>query len=85
VLGGLLGRVPDVVGAGGVELRAGLGHESHPERAPHREDDGVAPAGQLVPGLGDRGPGEVGSVVGDQHRASAVRVLADRAPAGTRP
>jgi hypothetical protein len=80
VLGGLLGGVPDVVGGGGVELRAGLGHEPDVERAPHREHDRVATGRQLPAGFGDRLPGEVGAVVGDENRPGAVDVLAGRAP-----
>jgi hypothetical protein len=83
VLGCLLGGVPDVVGGGSVELRAWLGHEPDAERAPHREDDRVATGRQLPAGLGDRLPGEVGAVVGDENRPGAVDVLAGRAPERT--
>jgi hypothetical protein len=67
VLGGLLGSVPDVVRAGGVEVCVGLGYEPDAERAPYREDNRVAPGRQLLAGFGDRVPGQVGTVVGDQH------------------
>jgi hypothetical protein len=80
VLGGLLGSLPDVVCAGGVELRAGLRYEPDAERAPHREDDRITPCGQLAAGLGDRVAGEVGAVIGDEHRPAAVGVPGHRTP-----
>ncbi|HXW88469.1 MAG TPA: hypothetical protein VEJ42_09415 [Streptosporangiaceae bacterium] len=45
VLGGLLGGLCHVAGAGRVELCAGLGHEPDAEGAPHGEDYRVAPGG----------------------------------------
>jgi hypothetical protein len=83
VLGGLLGGVPDVVSARGVELRARFWHEPDAERAPHREDDRIAPGRQLPAGLGDRLPGQVGAVVGEQHRTRAVGVRMAGETAGT--
>jgi hypothetical protein len=80
VLGGLLGGVPDIVGAGRVELCVGHWYESDPECSPYGEDDRVAPGGQLLAGLRDRVPGEVRAVISEEHRPPAVGVLADRAP-----
>jgi hypothetical protein len=80
VLSGLLGCLPDVVGARRVELRTRFWHEPDGERAPHRENDRLAPASQLLAGLGDRLPGQVGAVVGEQHGPGAVRVPGGRVP-----
>jgi hypothetical protein len=80
VLSGQLGGVPDVVGARGVELHAGLWHESDAECAPDREHNRIAPGGQLLAGLGDRPSGQVGAVVREQHRPGTVAMLADRVP-----
>jgi hypothetical protein len=81
---GLLGGVPDVVGARGIELGTGLWDETDGECAPHREDDRVAPRGQLLAGLGDGVRGEVRAVVGDQDRPGAVGVHPGRTPARMR-
>jgi hypothetical protein len=83
VLGGLLGGVPDVVGARGVKLRPRRWHEPDAERPPHREDYRIAPAGQLLTRLRDRLSGQVGAVISQQHRPGAVAVVTGRAPERT--
>ena len=54
MLSGLLGGVPDVVSARGVELGVGGREEPDRKRSPHRQDDGFAPGGQLLAGLDNR-------------------------------
>ena len=70
VRGCLLGGLPDLAGARRVELGPGLWDKAHVERPPDGEHERVAPRGELAAGLGDRGLGQPGAVVGEQHRAN---------------
>ena len=82
--GGLLSRVPDIVRAGRVELRPVFRDESHAERPPDGEDDGIATPRQLARRLGDRDPGHRRAVVCEQHRTDPVAIRAGDAPARVR-
>src|SRR6266576_5480109 len=78
--GSLLGGLSDLVGARRVEVRPWLGDELDVERAPDGHHQRVAVGRQLVAGLGDRGPGQLGAVVAEHHGAGPV--TADWATAG---
>jgi hypothetical protein len=71
--GCLLGGLPDPVGARRVELGPRFRDETDVERPPDGEHERVAPAGELAAGLGDRGLGQPGAIVGEQQRANRLR------------
>jgi hypothetical protein len=77
----LLGGLSDIARARRVKLGPRFGDEADAERPPDGEHERVATGGELAAGLGDRGHGQPGAVVTEQHWANRVP-LASRAPKG---
>jgi hypothetical protein len=72
--GCLLRGLPDVIGAGGIEVSVRFGDEPDTERTPDSEDNRVTSGRQLAASLGDRVVGQVRAVVGEQDGSLMIGV-----------